>query len=270
VSEKPSGGADSQKGEVGIGEILRNAWWRLVRKQLLFLYPLALGLFGYLAFFAVYSALDGRMSWDRFARAAESRRDFLTDHLDTLTSPSIGLAVALTAGLLIVLLNAAIRIPYYRAVLGFGYPLAPRSVREVLRLSSLYLVIFAVFYVVPLFLPLEEGTLFTTVAVLIILLLQFLVILADYAAVFEELGPVEALLRSVRLLRRGWALTLGVFLLGYLLLDGIHLLYEGYFEGAQRVFPLFPFSKIFLEALVIVVLDVFLLHIYRYLAHRSV
>jgi hypothetical protein len=227
-----------------------------------------LGLLGYLGFFAVYSALVGRLTWDDFSRAAEFRREFLLDHMEGLTSAGLGLAVALLVGLLVVLLNATVRIPYYRAVLGLGYPLAPRSLAEVLRLSGLYLIIFSVFYVVPLFLPLEEGTLFTTVAVLVILLLQFLVILADYAAVFEELNPLEALVRGVSLLRRGWALTLGVFLVGYLLLDGIGLLYQGYFEEAQAVFPLFPLTKIFLESLVIVFLDVFLLHIYRYLAHH--
>lgn len=202
------------------------------------------------------------MSWSELARAEHSQRDFFMEHLAELTSFGLPLLVALAVGLLICLLSAAIRAPYYRAVLSLGYPLAPRSPAELFRLALFYLVYFSVFYALPLLLPLEQAP---GLAFFVLLVLLGLVMFAEYAVLFEELTPVEATIRSVQLLKRGWLVAVPVFLLGMLLLTAVDLIYADYFASAQMVFVLFPVSKLLVTAFLFVLFDVFLIYIYRYL-----
>jgi hypothetical protein len=247
--------------------VLRNAWSRVFRKQLLLVYPLLLGLLGYLSFFAVYSALGGEPSWNEFARAAGGRHDFLKDNLSELTEPGLPLLVALMVAAAVVLLTAAIRAPYYRAIVGMGYPLGPRSWGELGRLSLFFFIYLAIFELVPLLLPsADDGSLWASIIYLVFLVVAALLMFADYVVVFEERGPMDAALRSASLVRRGWMAAVGIFLLGNLILSSVALVYADYYEGSERVFLLFPFTEILINALLFVFFDVFLLYIYRYLA----
>jgi hypothetical protein len=211
----------------------------------------------------VYSAVGGVLSWDEFARAAELPSAFLVDNLDELTSPGVPLLVTLAAGALMALLSAAVRAPYFRAIVGLGYPLSPRSRGELARLTLFYLLYYAFFWLIPLAVPDEPLLTIVAAATLIV---GALAMFADYVVVFEERGPIQAIAQSFHLVRRGWVAALGVFLLASLLLSALQLMYSDFYEGSDGVFVLFPFTEILIRAFLVMVGDVFLIYVYRYLA----
>jgi hypothetical protein len=183
--------------------------------------------------------------------------------MDDLTQIGLPLFVLLISGALMALLTAAVRAPYFRAIVGMGYPLSPRSGAELGRLTLFYLLYYAFFWLVPLAAPGEPLMTMLGAAILIV---GALAMFADYIVVFEEERPFRAIARSVQLVRRGWVAALSVFLLASLLLSALQLIYSDYYEGSEGVFVLFPFTEILIRAFVIMVGDVFLIYVYRHLA----
>ncbi len=246
-----------------IGAVARTAWSRLVHKQLLFLYPFVLGLLESLGFLAVYTVADGRLRWSDFAAANAQPWVWLQDNLRHILSSPTTVVVALVVGVVVCVLSAAIRAPFFRAVVGPGYPLAPRSVPELARLSLFYLVFNALLYLVPILFD-PKSILFQGV-LLLMLIVAILLAFADYAVVFEDLLPPQAVRRSIGLLARSWPIVLFVFLAAQLAWTGLAILYDRYYEAGTRIFVMLPVSQLLLGALLLTLLDVVLISLYALL-----
>lgn len=249
----------------GIGEILLGAWRRLARKQFLVLYPFTLSVFNTLAFLAVYASLEPSLGLNHFFRSNFTRWTYLHDHMAQLLTPGLPLAVALAAGAGVCLLSAAIRAPFFRAITGLHYPLAPRSAGELLRLAVFYLGINLLFIVLPSALD-PEGTTFAIVAWALIPV-QALVMFGDYVIVFEGLNPWRAVTRSFWLLRVAWRAAVAIILFTLVLSYLVYLLYSRYYMGDTPIFLLLPFSQILVDAFLITVIDVLLVSTYE--QHRG-
>ena len=244
-----------------IAEAFRRAWSRLIRKQWLVLYPLALAVVNAAAFFAVYASDGGRLLWGPFATAAFDRAQFLHDHFLAGFSFTPALGVAVFAGLAVSVFAAMIRAPYFRAIAGHGYPLAPRSWWETAQLSQFYLFANLAFWVLPLAVP-SQG-LVAQVVLFVVLIVSVLVAFADYAIVFEGLGFVASLRRSFELVRRRWVPVIVVVIVLQLVDLGLHALYGLYYGGSNRVFILFPLSQLLLESLLVLFADLLLIFLYE-------
>ena len=116
-----------------ITDILKNTWRRVTGKQFLALYPFILGLINVLAFLAVYSSIEPELSLDRFVRANFERWTFIQTHVEICWHQACRWP---SAGAGWVCLLAATVAPFFRAITGGGYPLAPRSFRELVRLAA--------------------------------------------------------------------------------------------------------------------------------------
>jgi hypothetical protein len=244
-----------------IGQILANAWSRLKRKQLLFLYPLAVGLLNVLAFLAVYSSLGGTLSWNAFAVANFNRWGYIQEHFEQLLSPGLAMAVALGVGVLLCLALA-----FFRAVAGVGYPLAARSWTTVARLWLFYLLSYALLFVIPV--AFAAGSTANLIASYAVIPVGVLIIFADYAVVFENVWPVAAVKRSLHLLRRSWLLVLLIYAVSLLVWSLVAGLYGNYFVADRQIFFLLPLSQLLLEALFTTVIDVVLIFAYDSLRSR--
>lgn len=246
-----------------IGAVARTAWSRLVHKQLLFLYPFALSLLESLGFLALYSIAGGRLGWSAFASANAQPWVWLQDNLSHILSSPATVAVALAVGLAVCVLSAAIRAPLFHAVVGPGYPLAPRSIPELARLSVFYLIFNTLLYLVPIVFD-PESVLFQGV-LLMMLVVAILLVFADYAVVFEESLPLQAIRRSVGLLARSWPIVLFVFLAAQLAWTGLATVYDRYYEAGTPIFMLLPISQLLLGALLLTLLDVVFISLYAVL-----
>lgn len=246
-----------------ISEALRNAWSRLTRKQLLFAYPLTLGVVNTVAFLAVYAALGGRLTFTDFAHANFTNAEFMQSHLRDLLADPKALVVAIVAAVVVSALAAAVRAPFFRAVAGTSYPLAPRSVTEFVRLTGFYAITGAVFYLLPA--SVDPASLAGKALPVVILPAAVLIIFADYALVFESLDPITAIRRSIRLLRRGWNVAIIISLVALLLGTGAYSLFDAYYANATAIFPLFVASQLLVEALITTALDVVLIFTYDHL-----
>jgi hypothetical protein len=241
--------------------VLRNAWARLVHKQFLFVYPLVIGVVDAVAFFAVYAALGGPLSWGEFARADFAAGTYLHAHLSQLARPGLPLLVAVAAGVCVCFVSAAVRAPFYRAIAGPSYPTAPRSWHELSRLFVFYLILYPVVRIVPDFF--EAGASITVVGGLALLVVSVLVIYIDYAIVLEDLPVLTAVSRNLRLLRRGWASTIFVFLAFALLYNLVWGFYQSHFDSNFRL--LFPISWFLVDTLFALVGDVIFIFLYDHL-----
>ncbi|GAB4242254.1 MAG: hypothetical protein Kow00129_00630 [Thermoleophilia bacterium] len=239
--------------------VIRNAWTRLTHKQLLVLYPFVLGILNSLAFLAIYVAAEDLLTWNGYARANFDRFPYLRDELTSAPDGAVVITAG-TAGVLIVLLTAAIRAPYFRAIVGLGYPLAPASRQELARLTILYLVIYGLLAVLPGTLP-ADSTAFG-IASLVLFAAGIIFLFADYALVFEGIGPLQAVRRSLQVLEMRLVPSVALYLGGALLWLGVDSLYRGYFEEGDSVFVLLPISHLLLNALVTLLLDTLLVFLY--------
>jgi hypothetical protein len=240
----------------------------LLHKQSLLLYPLTLGVFNVLAFLAVYTSLDGTLRWSEYFRADFIPWTFLQDHVEQLAKPGLPLAVALVAGFGVCLATAFIRAPFFRAIAGPGYPLAPRGWSEVWRLTVFYLGFYGVLALLPMLLAWQGiGTL--TLWYLVALLIQVPLVFADYIIVLEGVGPLKALRRSVELARRSLSVVIGLFLAVWLLWQVFGMLYGSYYDDTGAIFVLFPVSQLLVEALITTAFDVFMIFVYARVAGRQ-
>lgn len=261
LSEANKGGTTRSPGGVTIAEVIRHAWSRLIRKQWLILYPLSLSIIHSLAFFAVYAAAGESLTWNGFLSADFNRWAYLQELFFATSSSGSLLAVGLVVGLLACALTGMIRAPFFRAVAGPGYPRGPRKWKEVGNLFLFYLITYTGTRIIPVALPMNEvlvqlGSLFATVVAL-------LLVFGDYAIVYEDLGVMAAIRRSMQLLRRRWAVVIIIFLVVQLVWLGLYSLYGLYYNGSSQVFFLLPVSRLLVDALFSLFVDLVLIYLYE-------
>jgi len=261
TSGRTARGKSVHRGGAPIIEVIRRAWNRPVRKQWLILYPLALAIINTLAFLAVYAAGGDIIRWSAFFTANYDRWQYVRDHFFEHFTFTPTLAVAMLAGLGVCVFAAMIRAPYYRAIAGPTYPLAPRKWEEAGNLLLYYLLSYLVTWVVPLAVPLE-GRIAQLVSMLT-LVIAILIVFADYVIVFEDLGFLPALRRGLELLTRRWIPVLVVFVVLWLVDFGLHKLYGLYYDGATQVFILLPISHILVNSVILLFVDLFLIYLYE-------
>ena len=102
--------------------MLRQTWGRLIHKQWLLFYPLALGVISTIAFVAVYASSGRPLTWTTFFQANFERWQFVQRQLRTGFDFTAGAGCGRGGGLGPLLLTAMIRAPYFRAIAGPGYP----------------------------------------------------------------------------------------------------------------------------------------------------
>jgi hypothetical protein len=247
--------------------VVRRAWSRLIRKQWLILYPLLVAVIDALAFLAIYAAEGDRMGWTAFFTANFDRWQYVHDHFFSGFSFTTTLGIAIVAGFASCLGSALIRAPYIRAIAGAHYPVAPRTWPEALNLFVFYVFTSLIGWVV--LLPLPGRGLGTSAVGVVVELILILVIFADYVIVFEELGFVAALRRSVELVRHRWLAVLIIFIVYFLVALGLHSAYGHYYHGGGKVFILLPLSQILMEAFVTLVIDLLLIFLYEDIRRQS-
>jgi hypothetical protein len=225
----------------------------LIRKQWLFLYPVALAVINTLAFLAVYAAADGPLGWSDFFAANFERTTYLHDHFFTDFEFTSALGIAIFAGLAVSLFTALLRAPLFHAIAGPDYPLTPRGWSEALNLFLFYLLCNLALWVAPLAAPAEGN--WAVVILAAIWAISILVVFADYVIVFENLGVVAGVRRSLELLRHGWGGVLGVFIVLY--------------TEKDTVFVVLPIAQILLNSIVFLFADLVLIFLYEDLRRRS-
>lgn len=249
------------RGGASIGEVIRRAWGRLVRKQWLILYPLTLAIINTLAFLAVYAADGGAIRWSAFFRTDFVRSEYVHDNFFSPFSFTPTLAIAVFAGFAVCLFAAMIRAPFFRAVAGAHYPLAPRRWEEAGNLLLFYLFFYLVTWVVPLTAPVEGIV--GQVVPMLALAVAILVVFTDYVIVYESMAVLPALRRSVRLLSRRWLAVLLLVVVIQLIYWGIYALYDLYYEGTGEVFILLPVSRILVDSVIVLLTDLLLIFLYE-------
>jgi len=220
-----------------------------------------------MAFLAVYAANGETLRWSTFFVADFDRWQYVKNHFFTGFSFTPALAVAVFAGLTVCALAAMIRAPYFRAIAGPGYPLAPRNREEAARLSLFYLFANLVVWMMPLATPantvLEQLVAFAALAVAI------LIVFADYAIVFEGLAFLPAIGRSVQLLGRRWVSVVAIFVVLQVVYFGIYRLYDLYYQNATGVFILLPLTQILVQAVIVLVVDLVLIFLYEQIRRQG-
>lgn len=246
---------------------MRRTWSCLIRRQWLFLYPLAISITNTLAFFAIYSAEGDQIGWSAFFKASHDRAQYLHDHFVVAFSFSSRLWIPIASGIGLCLIWAFIQAPFFRAIASSRYPLAPRSWLEVPRLFAFYLVFYLAVYVAPLGAPLE-GVLGPIIYVLL-LVISILLVFSDYVIVFEHVGPIRAVGRSLKLVSLRVAPVMFVVIGISFLYDLVAWLYDLYYEKATAVFVLLPISELLVATLVTLAAQVLLVFLYEDLRRQS-
>jgi hypothetical protein len=254
-------------GGIAIADVLRRTWSCLIRRQWLFLYPLALSIANTLAFFAIYAAEGDQIAWSAFFRASNGRARYLQDHFIADFSFSSRLWIPTVAGVGICLVWALIQAPFFRAIVGNRYPLAPRRWLEIPRLFLFYLVLNLVIYVAPLVAPLD-GMLAPIIYVLS-LVVSLLIIFSDYVIVFEDVGPLRGVRRSLRLVSLRVLPVMFVVVVLSLLYGLVAWLFGSYYDKATDVFVLLPVSELLVDALVSLFAEILLVFLYEDLRRQS-
>jgi len=247
--------------------VLRRAWDRLIRKQWLIVYPFALAVIDTLAFLAVYAAAGGAIRWSAFFDADFERWQYVRDHFVEGFALEPALAVAAVAGLAVCVFTAMIRAPFFKAVAGSSYPLAPRHWREAANLFLFYLLWNLVVWALPMVGPID-GLLAQVIAVLT-WVIGILVVFTDYVIVYEDLGVWSGVRRSLRLLRHSWPMVIIIFVVVQLVYYGVYSLYGLYYRGTSDVFLLLPVSQMLVEAFITLVADLLLIFLYEDVRRRS-
>ncbi len=246
---------------------MRRAWTCLIQKRWLFLYPLATTVFSCLFFFAVYAAQGDRLTWSAFFTAYYDRDTYLHDQFITEFSFTLDLWVPIAAAIGFYVVAALIQAPFFRAIVGHRYTLAPRSSREVAALFSFYFVLAVVTRLAPMA-ALTANVLGLLLAV-VLLVIGIVVVFADYAIVFEESGPLRGVRRSLRLVQLRLGLVIVVVAAIALVYMLVTWLYGLYYEPGKEVFFLLPVSQILVESLVSLFATIFLVYLYEDLRRLS-
>ena len=239
----------------------------MIRRQWLFLYPLALSIAATLIFFAIYAAQGEELSWSAFFTANFDHWQYLRGHFLSDFSFTSALWVPIAAGLAFCLLSALIQAPFYRAIAGHRYPLAPHGWREAARLFLFYSFLYLLTWVAPLAAP-TEGLL-ASLLYLALLVVGILVIFTDIVIVFEDVGPIAGVRRSVQLVGHRVVGVLAVVIVLDLVLFGLNRLYGLFYTDGSAVFPLLPISQILVEALVCLLANIVLVFLYEEIRRQS-
>jgi hypothetical protein len=260
------GSVHARKG-AAILEVLRQTWGRLIHKQWLLFYPLVLIVLGTIAFVAVYASTGRPITWSTLFQANFQRWEFVNDNFVSGfdLNPALGIAVAVGLGLC--LLTAMIRAPYFRAIAGPGYPLAPRNRREVARLTLFYVFSNLVVWVLPF--AGASGDFIEQVVAFVVLVVAIIIVFADYIIVFEDVGFVMGLRRSLHLLVRSWVPVLAIFIVLQLVYLGLHELYGFYYENADGVLIVLPLIQIVVDAFIVLLFDLLLIFLYEQARKRD-
>jgi hypothetical protein len=242
-------------------EVFRQAWGRFAHKEALLFYPLFLAVLEVLAFFALYLAEGGRASWSEFLNANYDRMLFVHDHFISGISSRPAFFFAVLAGLILCLLYAVVRAPYFRAIAGPGYPLAPRSWGETGHLALFYLASNLVLGVLPLATP--GNYLLGLLIQAVVLVISVLIVFADYVIVYERLSFVSGLRRSYGLVAQNALPVVIVIVVYWLIAIGLHQLYGLFYNGSNGVFFLLPLSQILVQAFLVLFFDLVLILLYQ-------
>ncbi len=228
---------------------------------------MALAVVNTLAFFAVYASNGETMSWSSFFAANADRWQYVREHFLSGFSftPSLGMAVF--AGLAVCVLAAMIRAPYFRAIGGPGYPLAPRNREEAARLSFFYVLANLVIWVLPLTVP--DDNILAQIVSVAVLVVAILIAFVDYVIVFEGIAFIPAIRRSIQLFARRWITVVAIFVVIQLAYLGIFSLYDLYYEKATGLFILLPVSQILVESFVVLCVDLVLIFLYEQIRRES-
>jgi len=220
-----------------------------------------------LAFFAVYAYQGEKLAWSTFFSARFDRGLYLRNHfiLGFSFTPQLGVAVA--AGVGFCLICAFVQAPFFRAIAGSRYPVAPRSLREVLRLFLYYLLFYLVAEIGALAIPPTRGL--DELVELVLLAVLVVLAFADYVIVFEDVGVIRGIRRSLRLVRVRPALV-SLVVVGLSLLDTvIAWLYSLDYHSDKAIFFLLPVSQILVETLIALFANILLVFLYEDLRRQS-
>ncbi|MGI5939378.1 MAG: hypothetical protein ACOX8V_01605 [Thermoleophilia bacterium] len=211
----------------------------------------------------MYASTGRTLRWDPFFVANLDRWQFVQDCFltDFKLTPAFGLVLGV--GILVCLLTAMLRGPYFRAIAGPGYPLAPRNSREAARLSLFYVFSHLVLWVLPF--AGASGAVLEQIIAFVVLVVAILIIFADYVIVFEDVGMFTALKRSFHLVIRRWIAVLLIFIILQLVYLGLHELYRLYYQNRSDVLVALPVVQIILDAFIALVADLVLVSLYRQL-----
>jgi hypothetical protein len=253
---------------------LRRAGSCLIRKQWLFLYPLTLSIVSLLAFFAIYSAEGERLSWSVFFSQYHERWQYVYDLFLADSAFTSRLWVPVAAGLGFCIISALVQAPFFRAIVGHRYPLAPTDWREALRLFVFYLalnlvttLLGAAVSLVPSGIPTSD--LVALVITVVFIAIWILVAFADYVIVFESVGLVHGVRRSLRLVRNRLGTVIVIIVVLQAVFTLIHWLYGLYYQPGRHVFYLLPVSQVLVETLVHLFATILLLFLYEDLRRQS-
>jgi hypothetical protein len=255
------------RGGATIADVIRRAWSRLVRKQWLFLYPVALAIINTLAFLAVYAAADGPLRWAEFFAANFERGAYIRDHFLTNFQFNSALGIAVFAGIASCLFSALLWAPLYHAIAGPGYPLAPRRFAEAANLFAFYLLFNLVLWVAPLFAPIDGN--WPNVVFVALWVAMIMVAFADFVIVFEGAGVLPAIRRSVQLLRHGWLGVLAVFAVYWLVAKSLQALYHHFYDGQTHIFVILPIAQVLVDSIVFLIANLVLIFLYEDLRRRG-
>ncbi|MCL4368240.1 MAG: hypothetical protein M1337_03610, partial [Actinobacteria bacterium] len=186
---------------------------------------------------------------------------------EAVPEPEQALIIALVAGFGVCLATAIVRAPFFRAITGPGYPLAPRGWVDVWRLTVFYFGFYGLLTLLP-FVFEWRGVGSLALWYWVAFVVQVPLVFADYVIVLEGVGPVQAVRRSVELVRRSLSTVIGLFLAAWLLWQIFALVYGSYYDGIGAIFVLFPVSQLLVEALITTAFDVFAIFVYGRVAGR--
>jgi hypothetical protein len=255
------------RGGTTIADVLRRTWSCLIQRQWLFLYPLVLSLVNTLAFFSVYAAQGEELGWSAFFRASFYRAEYLRDHFFVEFAFTSRLLVPLSVGVGLCLVWALVQAPFFRAITGNRYPLAPRGWAEVAGLFLFYLVWSLVVFVAPLAAP--EQALLAQIIYFLLLVLAIFVVFADYIIVFEGVGSLRGVQRSLRLVRLRIVPVVVLVIAIQLVYGIVAWLYGLYYEGVHTGFTLLPISQVLVDTIIALFAQTLLVFLYQDLRCQS-
>jgi len=246
-------------GGMVIAEVPRRVWDRLIRKQWLILYPLAVSVINTAAFLVIYAFNGEVLGWSEFFSANFDRWEYVRGQFISTFSFDGTLALACAVGLAATVLTAMIRAPFFRAVAGPGYPRAPHNWREIANLAAFYLFMNLVLMIR---LAMPAGSVLEQVVALAAIPIFVLFVFADYVIVYEGIAFLPALRRSIQLFLRRWLVVTAIFIVVQVIFAGVFRLYEVSYQHTDGISIILPVSQIVIESLMVLLFDLTLIFLY--------
>jgi hypothetical protein len=226
-----------------------------------------LSLVNTLAFFSVYAAQGEELAWSAFFRASYYRAEYLRDQFIVDFAFTSRLLVPLSVGVGLCLVWALVQAPFFRAIAGNRYPLAPRGWAEVGRLFLFYFFWSLVVFVAPLAAP--EQALLAQMIYLLLLVLAIFVVFTDYVIVFEGVGPLRGVQRSLKLARLRIVPVIVLVIAIQLVYGVVAWLYGLYYESVHTGFTLLPISQVLVDTIIALFAQTLLVFLYEHLRSQS-